>query len=513
MNMKTRTLLLFVLLVSVGASQAQTFTMGKKCRAALAKLLLSKSDFLLLDEPTAGLDPVRRNAVYAMITDFQKKFGFTAVMISHEVPGIFFLSQRIAMLDEGKIRFEGTPEDLVARGKDRVFDPDRIKAVIDHVTPAKDSKTAAQGKILRDWARRQGIRDFFDIGRNGVCHAIFPEKGFVRPGYTIIMGDSHTCTHGAFGAFAAGVGTTDLEVGILKGVCAFRLPETLRIDISGTLADGVYAKDVILHIAGKLGTEYCTYKVIEFAGPVVENWSVPNRLTLTNMCAELGAKTAIVPSDERTREYLESQGRGGDWVANGPDPDANYGETLSIHVDELLHTSAPDVLAAGDCADAVHGLTGDSTWIPLALRANRAGWAVADNVCGMDRRLDGVAGSAVFKVFDLQVARTGLNMAEAQEAGFEAESVTIKSRSRAHAHPGSSTILVHMVGDRGSGRLLGMQMVGRDGAAHRLHAPAVALHAHMSVEQFSLTDLGYAPPFGPTWDPMLTAANQLLKKL
>jgi 3-isopropylmalate/(R)-2-methylmalate dehydratase large subunit len=95
--------------------------------------------------------------------------------------------------------------DLMARGKDRVFDPDKIKAVIDHVTPAKDSKTAKQGKILREWARRHSIKNFFDIGRNGVCHAIFPEKGFVRPGYTIIMGDSHTCTHGAFGAFALGL--------------------------------------------------------------------------------------------------------------------------------------------------------------------------------------------------------------------------------------------------------------------------------------------------------------------
>ncbi|MHB1228510.1 MAG: aconitase family protein, partial [Desulfurivibrionaceae bacterium] len=102
--------------------------------------------------------------------------------------------------------------DLEARGMDRVFDTSKIKAVIDHVTPSKDSKTAMQGKILRDWARRHKIQDFFDIGANGVCHALFPEKGFVRPGYTVIMGDSHTCTHGAFGAFAAGVGTTDLEV-------------------------------------------------------------------------------------------------------------------------------------------------------------------------------------------------------------------------------------------------------------------------------------------------------------
>src|SRR5210317_1858497 len=125
--------------------------------------------------------------------------------------------------------------DLERRGKDRVFDPTRIKVVIDHVSPAKDSKTALQGRILRAWARRHGIVDFFDIGANGVCHALFPEKGFVRPGYTVIMGDSHTCTHGAFGAFAAGVGTTDLEVGILKGVCAFKYPESIKIEITGTL--------------------------------------------------------------------------------------------------------------------------------------------------------------------------------------------------------------------------------------------------------------------------------------
>ncbi|MDJ0723021.1 MAG: FAD-dependent oxidoreductase [Desulfobacterales bacterium] len=185
----------------------------------------------------------------------------------------------------------------------------------------------------------------------------------------------------------------------------------------------------------------------------------------------------------------------------------------AIAVDTRQRASDRNIYAAGDCADAFHAVTGKRAWIPLALRANRAGWAVADNVCGIDRRLAGLVGSAVFKVFDYQVARTGLNLEEASAAGFEAASVTIKSRSRAHAHPGSSTIHVHMVGDRGSGRLLGVQMVGRDGVAHRLHAPAVALHAHMSVEQFSQADLGYAPPFGPTWDPMLTAANQLMKKL
>ncbi|MGD9731003.1 MAG: 3-isopropylmalate dehydratase large subunit [Desulfamplus sp.] len=200
--------------------------------------------------------------------------------------------------------------DLMARGKDRVFDPSKIKAVIDHVTPAKDSKTAMQGKILRDWAVRHKIKDFFDIGRNGVCHAIFPEKGFVRPGFTIIMGDSHTCTHGAFGAFAAGVGTTDLEVGILKGVCAFKQPESIKVDIfnsadnSGSLPKGVYAKDVILSLIGQIGVNGATNKVIEFCGSVVDNMTMDQRMTLCNMAVEAGATSGICSPDMVTVEYL-----------------------------------------------------------------------------------------------------------------------------------------------------------------------------------------------------------------
>ncbi len=194
--------------------------------------------------------------------------------------------------------------DLVSRGKDRVFNPDKIKVVIDHVTPAKDTKTALQGKILRDWARRQGIKDFFDVGRNGVCHAIFPEKGFIRPGYTVIMGDSHTCTHGAFGAFAAGVGTTDREVGILKGVCAFREPRTIRIDIDGKLPEGVYAKDVILRIIKELTVKGATDCVIEFHGEVVKNMSMESRMTLCNMAIEAGGTSGVCMPDEVTVEYL-----------------------------------------------------------------------------------------------------------------------------------------------------------------------------------------------------------------
>lgn len=194
--------------------------------------------------------------------------------------------------------------DLIARGKDRVFDPDKIKVVIDHVTPAKDTKTAQQGKILRDWARRHNIRDFFDIGRNGVCHALFPEQGFIRPGYTVIMGDSHTCTHGAFGAFAAGVGTTDLEVGILKGVCAFREPRTIRININGAIPEGVYAKDIILKVIREITVNGATDCVIEFHGEVIKTMSMEGRMTLCNMAIEAGGTSGICMPDEVTVDYL-----------------------------------------------------------------------------------------------------------------------------------------------------------------------------------------------------------------
>src|SRR6056297_1170033 len=234
--------------------------------------------------------------------------------------------------------------DLVWRDKDRVFDRTRIKGVIDHVTPAKDSKTALQGKILRDWARRHDIPDFFDIGRNGVCHAIFPEKGFARPGYTFIMGDSHTCTHGAFGAFAAGVGTTDLEVGILKGVCAFKYPRTIKIEVTGNLPEGVYAKDAILSIIGKIGVSGATNKVIEFTGPVIRNMSMEARMTVSNMAVEAGATCGICYPDETTVAYLwpyirtefaTKEAALAEYQAYLPDSNAPYDETITIDAAQL----------------------------------------------------------------------------------------------------------------------------------------------------------------------------------
>ena len=254
--------------------------------------------------------------------------------------------------------------DLVEKGMDKVFDAAKIKAVIDHVTPAKDSKTAAQGKIMRNWARRHGIKDFFDIGDNGVCHALFPEKGFVRPGYTVIMGDSHTCTHGAFAAFAAGVGTTDLEVGIYKGVCSFRSPKSMKIVLSGQLAMGVTAKDVILALIKKLTVGGATDLVIEFCGEVVAAMDMAARMTICNMAVEAGATCGICPPDRVTAEYLwpfiKNDYAGieaavadfGKWQA---DADAEYVSIMEMDVTGLVpqvtHGYKPDqVKDIGDMA-------------------------------------------------------------------------------------------------------------------------------------------------------------------
>lgn len=234
--------------------------------------------------------------------------------------------------------------DLVERGKDRVFDATKIKAVIDHVTPAKDSKCAMQEKILREWAKRNDIKDFFDIGANGVCHAIFPEKGFVRPGFTVIMGDSHTCTHGAFGAFAAGVGTTDLEVGILKGVCSFREPKAIKFVLNGKLKEGVYAKDVILFLIGQIGVNGATNCVTEFTGPIVDAMSMEERMTICNMAVEAGATSGICFPDMTTVEYLwpfikdefaskeDALKEYSKWVS---DPDAEYEKVYTYDLSSL----------------------------------------------------------------------------------------------------------------------------------------------------------------------------------
>jgi 3-isopropylmalate/(R)-2-methylmalate dehydratase large subunit len=262
---------------------------------------------------------------------------FESHLVDEPFPGAKVLRLDVVLCHE--ITTPIAIDDLMRRNKDRVFDSSRIKAVIDHVTPSKDSKTATQAKILRDWARRHEIRDFFDIGQNGVCHALFPEKGFIRPGYTVIMGDSHTCTHGAFGAFAAGIGTTDLEVGILKGVCAFRQPKTIRFNVNGQLPTGVFAKDVILHIIGRIGVNGATDRVMEFHGDTIAAMTMDSRMTLCNMAIEAGGTSGICMPDMTTVEYLwpfisdefgSKEAALAEYSRWCSDPDAEYEQVIDI---------------------------------------------------------------------------------------------------------------------------------------------------------------------------------------
>jgi NADPH-dependent 2,4-dienoyl-CoA reductase/sulfur reductase-like enzyme len=331
-----------------------------------------------------------------------------------------------------------------------------------------------------------------------------------------------------------------------------KIPQLPGFDLPGvlalkSLADGRrikahiqanHVKKALIIGMGYIGLEMaealrCLGLDVEMAkpGPVLLPWLarelsevVQHELTANQVNLHLGSKVSRIESSaDRLRVVCDERSLLADMVlvATGIAPNSELASQAGIEtgignaiaVDRKLRTSDTAVYAAGDCSDAYHVVTGRKTWIPLALRANRAGWAVADNVCGKETRLEGVAGTAVFKLFNLEVARTGLSFEESQHYGFEPVEVTIKSRSRAHAHPGAVSIRVNLIGDQKNGRLLGAQMVGGEGVAHRINAAAVALHGRMSVEAFSETDLSYAPPFGPVWDPLLTAANQLMKKM
>jgi NADPH-dependent 2,4-dienoyl-CoA reductase/sulfur reductase-like enzyme len=289
------------------------------------------------------------------------------------------------------------------------------------------------------------------------------------------------------------------------GYIALEMCEALRarsIDVDMVKPRPVFLPWMEKELADVVKNEVETHQIKLYLGHTIEKIDFENK-RLKVICSDLDLEADMVLAALGIKPNSELAAQAG----------LDLGAKNAIAVNKKLQTSNENIYAAGDCTDAYHVVTGEKTWIPLALRANRAGWAVADNICGKDAKLSGVAGTAVFKVFDLEVARTGLAVDEAKKFGFEPVKVTIKTRSRAHAHPGASVIHVQMVGDKKTGRLLGAQMVGKEGVAHRINAVAVALHNQMTVKDYSQTDLAYAPPFGPTWDPTLTAANQLLKKI
>ena len=226
-------------------------------------------------------------------------------------------------------------EEFEALGIKNVFDKKKIVLVPDHFAPAKDMKSANQCKMLARFARKYGIKNYFEVGRMGIEHVLLPEMGLVVPGDLVIGADSHTCTYGAIGAFSTGIGSTDLAAAYATGECWFKVPESMKFVFSGRLNRWVGGKDLILHIIGDIGVDGALYRAMEFTGTVIENLPMDDRLTMCNMAIEAGGKNGIIAPDSITRKYVNealrfgkksgiAQSRSGKFYSS--DPDAEYTE-------------------------------------------------------------------------------------------------------------------------------------------------------------------------------------------
>ena len=224
-------------------------------------------------------------------------------------------------------------------GKTRVFDREKIALVLDHFVPNKDIKSAQNAKKVRDFAGEMGIVNFFDVGNMGIEHALLPEKGLVTAGDLVIGADSHTCTYGALGAFSTGVGSTDMAAAMAIGRVWLKVPAAIRFDLSGKLGRYVTGKDLILHIIGMIGVDGALYQSMEFSGEGVHSLSVSDRLCVSNMAIEAGAKNGIFPVDEKTLEYLRAHGAKEPRVYQA-DADAEYERVIGIDLSQVKQTVA-----------------------------------------------------------------------------------------------------------------------------------------------------------------------------
>jgi len=214
-------------------------------------------------------------------------------------------------------------------GGKKVFDKDKVALVLDHFTPNKDINSAMQCKFVREFALEQNITHFYEGGKVGIEHALLPEAGIVLPGDLVIGADSHTCTYGGLGAFATGVGSTDLAAAMLTGELWFKVPPSMKFIISGSLQKWVSGKDLILHIIGLIGVDGALYKTMEFAGETISKLPMADRLAMANMAIEAGAKNGIFPPDEITREYVENRAKR-PYTFYASDPDAEYSDVIEI---------------------------------------------------------------------------------------------------------------------------------------------------------------------------------------
>jgi 3-isopropylmalate/(R)-2-methylmalate dehydratase large subunit len=222
----------------------------------------------------------------------------------------------------------------------KIWNPSRVAIIFDHRVPAESSKTATNQKKIREFVLEQGVQKFHDIrgDQGGICHQILPENGYVRPGYVVVGTDSHTTTHGALGAFAFGIGATEMaSVWTLGTVLNVEVPETIKVEVRGQFQKYVSAKDLILHLIGKLSAEGANFRVIEYHGDTISRMRMSGRLVLCNMSVEAGATAGIVPPDEETIDYLrEEAGVKDEMPLLSPDPDAPYCRTVEIDASTLL---------------------------------------------------------------------------------------------------------------------------------------------------------------------------------
>ncbi len=225
-------------------------------------------------------------------------------------------------------------EEFARLGTGEVFDRDRIVLVPDHFAPNKDIKSAEQAKVVRSFARQYGIKNYFEVGQMGIEHCLLPEQGLALPGDLIIGADSHTCTYGALGAFATGVGSTDMAAAMATGEAWFKIPESLKFIYYGQLPRWVGGKDLILHTIGDIGVDGARYMSMEFTGEVIQNLSMDNRLTMANMAIEAGGKNGIIEPDDITLAYVKERAQRS-YNLYKSDPDAVYAEIREYDVSKM----------------------------------------------------------------------------------------------------------------------------------------------------------------------------------
>jgi 3-isopropylmalate/(R)-2-methylmalate dehydratase large subunit len=219
-------------------------------------------------------------------------------------------------------------------GVERVFDPGRVVMVPDHFAPNKDIKSAEQCRIMREFAREQSLPHYYEVGQMGIEHVLLPEQGLVAPGDVVVGADSHTCTYGALGAFATGMGSTDIAVAMATGQIWMRVPETIRVVYHGERRPWVDGKDLILHTIGQIGVSGARYQAIEFVGPAIAALSMDGRFTMANMAIEAGAKAGLFEFDDITRTYVEGRARR-PYQPQWADPDARYVRVVDIDVSRI----------------------------------------------------------------------------------------------------------------------------------------------------------------------------------